>query len=162
MAKASRLKGRNLMIFTGENGTDEDALVPLALCTNTTVTFTAETEDEKTKDDSIAANPEVTSTSWEATSEMLYAYDGGDIQLVTTELVEMFNAAAQVPVIIGIPTNKSDGDVPDAGWTVPASTEGSMAGTAIITSLEIDAPVEGKATCSITFTGVGSLDLITE
>lgn len=161
MSKASKLKGRYLRIFTGEYGTDESALLPLALCTDTTVTLTADTEDEKTKDDSIAASPEVTATSWEASAETLYSLNGDGLDIVTAKLIEIFNAGQQVPVVIGAPTNYSDGDKPSEGWTNPYADDGALKGTAIITNLEASAPVDGSATCSITFTGVGTLTLVT-
>lgn len=147
--KATQLRGRQLMVFIN-NGT---ASIPVALSTNCTISMNAETTDSKTKDDGIFSAADISGINWEITNESLHTVEARTIDWTYDTLFAKMVAAQPVTVVFGVPTNANTTGVPQAGWTSP----GTYTGEALITSLELNGPVDADATVSISLTGVGSL-----
>ena len=145
---AKKLRGRDFMVFVGGKA--------VTMATSHSLNLTAQTDDTSSKDDGLASNPEVISTSWEAQTDALIPADEapGD---TFDELFDLFVAGDPVAVILGVPANHSDGEVPQAGWTVPGNTQVYYSGNAIISSLSRNDPNGQNATMSMTLTGKGVL-----
>ena len=137
------------MVFIS-NGT---TLIPVALSTNCTISMTAETSDSGTKDDGIFAAANVSGITWEISNESLHTVESRTIDWTYDTLFEKMVAGNPVDVCFGVPTNANTTGVPDAGWTSP----GTYTGKATITSLELNGPVDGDATVSVSLTGYGAL-----
>ena len=149
MAKATALKGRSLMVFIS-NGT---SLIPVALSTNCTISLNTETSDSKTKDDGVWGAQEISGLTWEISNESLHTVDTRTIDWTYDAQFEKMVAGNPVDVCFGVPTNANTTGLPDAGWTSP----GTYTGKATITSLELNGPVDGDATVSVSLTGYGAL-----
>ena len=70
------------------------------------------------------------------------------------KLFALFLAHKPVVLKFGVVGNPGVNEMPTAGWTL---AEGAYTGSAVITSLEANAPDGDKATLSISFEGTGSL-----
>ncbi len=140
-------RGKDLMIFIGGKAT--------AMATSHSLQFDAETDDTSSKDDPLAKNPIVISTSWSATTEALIPAEETFSGDSFDELYTKFIAGDPVTVIIGIPANNATTGVPSTGWTVP--TKKYYEGSALITSLSRNDPNDSNSTMSISLTGKGQL-----
>lgn len=144
MAKAKKVKGKDLMIFVNDKA--------IALATNHTLKLTAETGDSSTKDSGDWGDEEITKMTWEATSENLCSADEGANSY--EQMLDLMLAREPVEVKVGIPTNATNDEVPEGGWTVPQKYYG---GTALITDIQLNAQNGDNATMSITLAGKGQL-----
>lgn len=156
-AQATKIKGKDLMLFITNNGVTK----ALALVTNTTLSITANTNEYKTKDDTSESNPEITSVSWEATSESMYAVEAGqDAQITANEVIKAMLAKTLIGVAIA-ETSQSGKDVsvPTGGWKQKDASF-TMSGNGYITSFQLTASNEDYATVSITITGKGPLNTL--
>lgn len=144
MAKAKKLKGKDLMVFVNDKA--------IALATNHTLKLTAETGDSSTKDSGDWGDEEITKMTWEATSENLCSAD----ESVNSyeQLLDLMLTREPVEVKVGIPTNITNDEVPEEGWTVPQKYYG---GSALITDIQLNAQNGDNATMTITLTGKGQL-----
>ena len=70
------------------------------------------------------------------------------------KLFALFLAHKPVVLKFGVVGNPDVNEMPAAGWTL---AEGAYTGSAVITSLEANAPDGDKATLSISFEGTGPL-----
>lgn len=154
------IDGTDLMVFVGGKS--------IALATNHTLNISAETADSTSHKDAKAGWIErtVKTTSWELSSENLYAVAGdGDDTVEGQTFLDLFDTMTgtekKVDVIFGIPTKDdgNDGDVDEGGWEGAKTTY--LKGKAYITSLEANAPCGENATFSVTFSGTGKLEKVT-
>jgi len=142
------VKGKDLMIFVGEKA--------LALATSCNIDLTANTEDAASKDSGGWDDPEITGWAWTAASDNICGVsDDSNIDLVYEDLMDMCMAGEPVAVKVGIAANATNGDVPAAGWTVPAK---GYSGKAIIDSVKITAANKQNATVTVSLKGKGALE----
>lgn len=142
---ANITQGGDLMLFMGGKS--------IACATNHTLSISAETSDTSHKDIKAAWKASAVKTlSWEVSTENLFTLDGAGKQY--DDLYTAMIAKTPITVVIG--KAKTTGEAPTTGFE-PATT-GFYTGSAIITSLTLNAPNGDNATYSATFTGVGPLD----
>lgn len=144
MSKAKTVLGKDLMLFTNAKA--------LALATSCKLTVSAETMDTQSKDSGIWTDKDIKSLSWSGSSDNAFSADK-DVNGYDT-LFALMVSCALVDINFGIPANATKLGIPDAGWTLPAS---SYAGKARITSLDLNAPDGDKATYTVNFEGAGPL-----
>lgn len=145
MAKATSIKGKDLMLFTSGKA--------IALATEHALSVSRDTIDSKTKDDGDWSSLEAGAISWETSSSALYAAEA-DNQETMDSLFDAMLAGTAVDVVFGVPTNKG-GDLPEAGWAAP--TSGMYEGKAIVTALNLNANNGDKASYSVSLQGIGKL-----
>ena len=146
--KAKKVDGKDILIFIGGKA--------VALTTDTSLSLKADTQDTSSKDDGIDGEKEITQLSWSANNDSYYSADERTADVVGDDLMDAFWKREVIDVVVGTPTNKSDSEVPEGGWTVPTTSNG-WKGKAIITSFELKATNGQKATCSISLEGIGRL-----
>lgn len=149
MGKAKTLNGKDLMLWI-------DGKV-IALSTSCKINLVANTTDSATKDDGFWDASEIGSMSWSATNESVDSADKDRTNdYVYDQLFDLFIAGQPVDITVGIPTNKDDKGVPEAGWTAP--TSGTFySGKAQITALDRDGTKGSNASVSVSLTGYGAL-----
>lgn len=148
MAKANSLNGKDLMLWI-------DGKV-VALSTSCTLNMSVSTMDSATKDDGIWGSTEVGSMAWDCSNESVDSADASRTNdQVFDDLFDLYVAHNPIDITIGVPTNKSDSGVPEAGWTAGAS--GVYKGKAMITSLSRKGAKGSNGSVSISLTGVGAL-----
>lgn len=149
MGKAKTLNGKDLMLWI-------DGKV-IALSTSCKINLVANTTDSATKDDGFWDASEIGSMSWSATNESVDSADKDRTNdYVYDQLFDLFIAGQPVDITVGIPTNKDDRGVPEAGWTAP--TSGTFySGKAQITALDRDGTKGSNASVSVSLTGYGAL-----
>lgn len=76
------------------------------------------------------------------------------MRIATINYSLLFLAHKPVVLKFGVVGNPDVNEMPAAGWTL---AEGAYTGSAVITSLEANAPDGDKATLSISFEGTGPL-----
>ena len=128
MSKAKSVLGKDLMLFIDGKA--------IALATSCKLGLSAETIDTQSKDSGIWTEKDIKKLSWNASSE------------------NVFSAHKPVVLKFGVVGNPDVNEMPAAGWTL---AEGAYTGSAVITSLEANAPDGDKATLSISFEGTGPL-----
>ena len=148
------LKGKDFMVFADGKA--------VALATNHQLTLNIDTTSTASKDSGLWDESEVTGFNWEASSESLGAPDeGSPVDISYEALMDMALAAQKVPIIAGIPKNKSTDAVPEGGWTAPdGSTTTYYKGEAIITKMDLKGQNGDNMTVSATFKGVGKLQKV--
>ena len=151
MVNTDIIKGSKLMVFIGDS--------PIAFATSHSLNLTMNTTEVSSKDHGDFPAVIAQNISWEVTTENLYS-DAGQtalwnamktMQPVTIKFAEASNysnTSAQQG-IVGVQGAQ--------GWTVDTSHI-IASGTALVTSLSVNAPAGDNATISATFTGSGSLD----
>lgn len=151
MAQAKKIRGKNFLIFVDGKA--------LALTTETTLALTGETQDGTTKDDGIWQAQDIAAMSWQAQNSSFYSADKDyTAGVVGAKLMELMLAAEPVDIVVGVPTNASNGEVPEAGWTQPEEgTYGTFSGKGVITELQLTGNVGEMAQCSMTVEGYGQL-----
>nr|DAE93796.1 MAG TPA: major tail protein [Caudoviricetes sp.] len=149
MGKAKTLNGKDLMLWI-------DGKV-IALSTSCKINLVANTTDSATKDDGFWDASEIGSMSWSATNESVDSADKDRANdYVYDQLFDLFTAGQPVDITVGIPTNKDDKGVPEAGWTAPI--KGTFySGKAQITALDRDGTKGNNASVSVSLTGYGAL-----
>ena len=147
MAKAKTLNGKDLMLWI-------DGKV-VALSTKCTLQVTMSTVDSATKDDGLWDRPEAGNLSWNANNESVDSADKERTNdWVYDQLFDKMVAGEPVTVTLGIPTNKNNEGVPEAGWTMPS---GAYDGKALITGLDRDASKGSNGSVSVSLQGHGGL-----
>lgn len=137
-------KGDQLMLFVAGKS--------IAFATAHTLTLTANTTDIASKDHGIYGAKDVSTITWEITTENLFAesdYATLVDSMLTGQPVDVVFANAASWVKNGIDNSTKT-------WT-PDSTGTQLSGKAIITSLTANANTGENATFSATFTGVGEI-----
>lgn len=151
MGKAKSLNGKDLMLWIKGK--------VVALSTSCAINLAATTVDSATKDDGFWDAQDVGSMNWSATNESVDSADADRTNdYVYDELFDLFVAGLPIEVTVGLPTNKNDAGVPEAGWTEP--TTKAYKGKAIITALDRTGAKGSNSTVSISLQGYGALEKI--
>lgn len=152
--------GKKLMLFVKEG----NVYKTLAYATNHTFTTSASTVSIASKDDFDVAeggkwdSQELDMFSWSITSENLYNYDGNG--MTSDDIMNMYLNGKEVEVKFGLAetaTVKEPNNFTTTGWK-DSATQKFCHGKAYITSLDINASNDGRATMSITLTGKGAIN----
>ena len=148
---AEIIKGDKLMIFVGGQA--------IAYAKTHTLSLSGNTVDIGSKDHGFWGASDVGKLTWEATTENLYTEDGFDA------LFNSYLNKSQVTIVFGYASNydvnglklgsTDQSDTRPESWT-PAANKG-YTGTAVITSLSVNANTGENATFSCTFTGMGAI-----
>lgn len=148
MAKAKTLNGKDLMLWIGGK--------VVALSTKCTLQLAMSTTDSATKDDGIWNSPETGNLSWNAANESVDSADTARTNdLVYDQLFDLMVAGLPIDVTVGIPANKNNNGVPEAGWVMPSA--GTYQGKALITALDRDATKGSNGSISLSLQGYGAL-----
>ena len=136
----------------------------IALATSCSLQTTAQMSDSKTKDDPVGPHNDVEYVDWTINSEnILGANEGIDTQEVYDTLMEFHLSGTEVDVSVELMANATEA-VPAGDWT-PEKTQNKAfspyGGKALIESVQLNAPVEGKATVSVSFKANSTLKKIT-
>lgn len=125
----------------------------IALATSHSLSLSGNTTDTSNKDtgDGHWASAVVNSLSWTAQSDNMYSTEG--YEALFTHMI------ARTPVTL-VFTVKSGNVLPETGWEPAVNT--GYSGQAYITSLDANAANGDNATFSVTFTGVGALELLAD
>ena len=131
----------------------------IGFCTTHTLSTSASTINVSHKDLADAGSSgkwddaDLDTLSWTITSENFYAEtaEGKTFK----DLFAYYSAGTVLDIKFGTAVTSTTG-VPTGGWVAPASGT-ILSGKAIITSLDLNAPVDDNASVSITFTGKGAL-----
>ena len=148
MAKAQSLNGKDLMLWIGGK--------VVALSTSCTLNLTAATQSSGTKDDGLWDANEIGNLSWNCSNESVDSADTNrSNDQVFDDLFELYAAGQPVAVTVGIPSNRNNTGVPEAGWTAPSS--GTYGGQALITSLSRTGAKGSNGSVSVSLQGYGAL-----
>lgn len=151
MAKAKTLNGKDLMLWIGGK--------VIALSTKCTLQIAMSTTDSATKDDGLWNSPEAGNLSWNANNESVDSADKDRTNdWVYDQLFDLMVGGQPIEVTLGIPTNKNNDGVPEAGWTMPSS--GTYAGKALITALDRDGTKGSNGSVTVSLQGHGALKRI--
>ena len=152
--------GKKLMLFVKDS---EGTYKSIAYATNHTFTTSASTVSVASKDDADVASgagkwdaQDLDMFSWSISSENLFAYEGNG--MTSDSVMEMYLSGQLLEVKFGLAQTSTTG-APTEGWSEAAETAGvkMLSGKAYITSLDINASNDGRATMSITLTGKGAV-----
>lgn len=154
MANSKYIKGSDLMLFIGGKS--------VAGATNHTLTINAETSEisAKTKDEANGAwnESEVSTFTWEATTENLVTFTGYGVGNTYMDLYDAMSTGEEVTLVLGVKSESGE-KAPDAdGFTPKAAGQPYLTGKAYITSLDLTAQDGENATFTATFTGNGKLE----
>ena len=147
--------GKKLMLFVK----DGETYTSIAYATNHTFTTSASTVSVASKDDADVASgagkwdaQDLDMFSWSISSENLFAYEGNG--MTCDKVMELYLAGTLLEVKFGLAQTSTTG-APAEGWA--QETQKMLSGTAYITSLDINASNDGRATMSISLTGKGAV-----
>jgi predicted secreted protein len=149
------VKGKKLMVFVKSGSGDYKSI---GFATNHTLSTSASTISVSHKDLPDAGNgkwddQDIDTLSWTITSENFYANTVEGIGFA--DIWGYYAAGTVLDLKFGVAADSTTG-VPTGGWAVP-STGTVLAGKAIVSSVDVNAPVDDNASFSITFTGKGAL-----
>lgn len=132
----------------------------VACATNSVLELTSKTIEERTKDDAPGPKVEVDYVDWSASTENLVGTSNGTN---IDELIETMLSADTVDLVFG-PVGSSEQAEPSSGWASTSYITGfvSRQGTAIIESISVNAPVDGKASATVKFKGASVLKGVIE
>ena len=151
-------KGKKLMIWV--KGSDGE-YASIGFCTNHTLSTSASTINVSHKDLADAGNSgkwedaDIDTLTWSITSENFYAETSEGKTFA--DLFAYYSAGTVLDIKFGTASSSTTG-VPSGGWAVPSAGT-VLSGKAIITSLDLNAPVDDNASCSVTFQGKGALTI---
>ena len=151
------VKGKKLMVFVKASGGDYKSI---GFATNHTLSTSASTISISHKDLADAGSgkwddQDIDTLSWTITSESFYANEAEGVTF--TDIWGYYAAGTVLDLKFGVAADNTSG-VPTGGWAVPASGT-VLSGKAVITSVDLNAPVDDNASFSITFTGRGALSV---
>ncbi len=151
------VKGKKLMVWVKSG---EDSYTSIGFATNHTLSTSASTISVSHKDLEDAGSgkwddQDIDTLSWTITSENFYANTAEGKTFA--DLFGYYAAGTVLDLKFGVAADSSTG-VPTGGWVVPA-TGTVLQGKAIISSIDVNAPVDENASFSITFTGKGALSV---
>lgn len=145
------------MLFVKDS---EGTYKSIAYATNHTFTTSASTVSVASKDDADVASgagkwdaQDLDMFSWSISAENLFAYEGNG--MTCDKVMELYLSGALLEVKFGLAQTSTTG-APTEGWAQEADKK-MLSGTAYITSLDINASNEGRATMSISLTGKGAV-----
>ena len=148
-------KGKKLMIWVKDASGDYTSI---GFCTNHTLSTSASTINVSHKDlaDSGSGkwdDQDLDTLSWTITVEAFYANTVEGIGFA--DVYGYYAAGTVLDLKFGVAADNTTG-VPTGGWAVP-STGTVLSGKAIISSIDVNAPVDDQGSFSLTFTGKGAL-----
>ena len=151
------VKGKKLMVFVKSG---EGTYKSIGFATNHTLSTSASTISVSHKDLADAGagkwdDQEIDTLSWTITSESFYANQAEGITFA--DLWNYYAAGTVLDLKFGVAADNTSG-VPTGGWAVPSSGT-VLSGKAIISSVDLNAPVDDNVTVSIQFTGKGALTI---
>lgn len=151
------VKGKKLMVFVKSG---EGTYKSIGFSTNHTLSTSASTISVSNKDLADASagkwdDQEIDTLSWTITSESFYANEAEGISFA--DLWNYYAAGTVLDLKFGVAADNTSG-VPTGGWVVPSSGT-VLSGKAIISSVDLNAPVDDNSSFSITFTGKGALSV---
>lgn len=138
------IKGDELMVFKGGSA--------LAYATSHTLTITGNTIDIASKDNGYWGSSDIGNITWEMSTENLYT--DSDYDALFTAMVNK----TPVTLVFAKAGNYDVNGLASEGGSVQAWTStGGYTGSAVITSLTVNANTGENATYSATFTGKGAI-----
>ena len=149
------VRGKKLMVFVKAGNGDYKSI---GFATNHTLSTSASTISVSHKDLEDAGNghwdsQDVDTLSWTITSENFYANTVEGISFA--DIWGYYAAGTVLDLKFGVAADSTTG-VPTGGWVAP-STGTVLQGKAIVSSIDLNAPVDDNASFSIQFTGKGAL-----
>jgi predicted secreted protein len=138
------VKGKDLMLFKQSGAT----LKAWGAATSHTLNVTAEMQEISNKDTGKWGSSQPGAYNWTV---------GTDCMLVQTDFDDIMKAMISgdtLHVVFVVASNANADGVPAGGWT-PAA--GGWEGDVLINSVDANAPYDGPATYTVSFTGVGPL-----
>ena len=149
------VRGKKLMLFVKAGSGDYKSC---AFATNHTLSTSASTISVSHKDLGDSGNgkwdnQEIDTLSWTITTENLYANVGEGYTF--NDLWNFYTNGTELDIKFAVAADSTTG-VPTGGWVPPVSGT-VLSGKAIISSLDINAPVDDNASFSCTLTGRGAL-----
>ena len=149
------VKGKKLMCFVKAG---DGSYKSIGFCTNHTLSTSASTISVSHKDLPDAGSgkwddADIDTLSWTITAEAFYANTVEGIGFA--DVYGYYAAGTVLDLKFGVAADSSTG-VPTGGWAVPA-TGTVLSGKAIISSIDLNAPVDDNGSFSLTFTGKGAL-----
>ncbi|MCD8206990.1 MAG: phage tail protein, partial [Bacteroidales bacterium] len=161
----ANIKGKQLMVFVKTDGETHGRTI--AYATNHTLSLSSDLDDTGTKDDNdLYVNQEITGLDWSMTSENLIARDTEDVGAPTyKDLLAIVRAGTPVTVYFETVPGAMGKDREGTDWTSDANTGGTeryelLRGTALITSLELNAENKENVSYTVTFQGVGQPTIV--
>lgn len=135
----------------------------IALSTSCSLNTTTQIIDSKTKDDAVGPAGEFDFVDWNGSSENVVGYNE-DVatELVYDSLMDLQLSGTPVELSMDLVVDYK-GKIPAGGWSVDEVTNqayASRSGKALIESVNLSAPVDGNATISVNFKGVGPLNRV--
>lgn len=152
--------GKKLMLFLK----DGETYTSIAYATNHTFTTSASTVSISSKDDADVMDggkwdsQELDMFSWSITAEHLYCYEGNGVD--SNEVIRHYLNGTLLDVKFGLARVSGTG-APEEGWAQEGLADYRyLTGQVYITSVDINATNDGRATMSITLTGKGKVNLV--
>lgn len=150
------VKGKKLMVWVKAGSSDSYESIGYA--TNHTLSTSASTISVSHKDLADAGSgkwddQDIDTLSWTITTENFYANTAEGKTFA--DLFGYYAAGTVLDLKFAVAADSSTG-VPTGGWVVPTSGT-ILSGQAIISSIDVSAPVDDNASFSVTFQGKGVL-----
>lgn len=146
----ARIKGRNINIFVAAEGGGVSKAI--AHATSSSLEVSKQTETTIDKDSSTVGDLDTVRDEWSMSSENIVEVGMGN----ATELIDALLSDKVLTVTISEIANPSNDGLTDQNSAWKVSTVG-YTGKCKCTQASLNAPAEGKATISATFTGTGPL-----
>lgn len=154
----SIVRGKKLMVWVkAGNGTYQS----IGYCTNHTLSTSASTISTSHKDLADTGNggkwddQDIDTLSWTITAEAFYANTQEGIGFA--DVFGYYAAGTVLDLKFGVAADSTTG-VPTGGWAAPA-TGTVLQGKAIISSMDLNAPVDENGSFSVNFQGKGPLSI---
>lgn len=150
------IRGKKLMLFIKKSS----SYVSIGYATSHTLSTSASTISVSHKDLADAGSgkwdsQDIDTLTWTITTENFYANDAEGISFA--DLFGYYSAGTELDVKFAVAATSTSG-VPTGGWVAPTgSGTYVMSGKVVITSIDMNAPVDDNASFSVTFTGRGPL-----
>ena len=153
MTYRKALRGKNMMAFVDEKA--------IALSTSCGLELTGDTEETSSKDSGNWKDFIMTMLGWTSSTDTLVSAvdsDGDTADIAYKELYAKFIAMEPITLVFGeiVGRTNANNERPETTGWVPPSDNG-YTGQALITGLSFSAPVDGKATLSVSLQGTGAL-----
>lgn len=149
------VKGKKLMVWVKASNGEYKSI---GFATNHTLSTSASTISVSHKDmvDAGAGKwdaQEIDTLTWSVTSENFYANTTEGYTFA--DIWNFYSNGTELDLKFGVAADSNTG-VPAGGWAVPASGT-VLSGKAVISSVDVNAPVDDNASFSVTFQGKGAL-----
>lgn len=152
------VRGKKLMCFVKEGNGDYKSI---GFCTNHTLSTSASTISVSHKDVADGVNggkwdsADVDTLSWTITAEAFYANTADGVTFA--DLFNYYAGGTELDLKFAVAADSTTG-VPTGGW-VPPTSGTVLEGKAIISSIDVNAPVDDNASFSVSFQGRGALSV---